>query len=418
MVEMAVNFKSESPGDRPKGKDMFRPDDINLSSPKQISVDKVLKSSLQCESDLMAEGTSPDDVMLLLDAVEEVPVVTEEDLTELKNVVLLEDIASLISHELRTPLTSIRGVLGLLNMGQLGSLSEEGKRLLNIAISNANRLTRLADVIDQESTLPMTILSPAEIEQLQLENDLHRAIEQEQFQLFYQPIVSIETNTIVGFEALSRWHHPHRGIISPSTFIPLLEKIGLIHQLGLWSIHQACQQLSQWQLQFPATPPLTMSVNLSTLQFLQPDLVQEIRQILQDTQIEPSCLKLEITESALIENYEVAISILSELRTLGVQLYIDDFGTGYSSLGRLQDLPVNALKIDRSFVHGKKWDISETIIVLAAKLGLEVIAEGVETAEQLHLLQTLGCKQMQGYWFSQPIDSQAAGILIEKFVLQ
>ncbi|MBW4520800.1 MAG: EAL domain-containing protein [Scytolyngbya sp. HA4215-MV1] len=396
---------------------MFRPGDINLNSPKQISLDKVLNPSLRREPGFVEETVSPDDVVFLLDAAEATPLI-DEDLPDLKDGVLLEDIASLISHELRTPLTSIRGVLGLLHMGQLGSLSDEGKRLLGIAISNANRLTRLADVIDQEATLPITILSQEEIEQLQLENDLHRAIEQQQFQLYYQPIVSIETNTIVGFEALSRWPHPHRGFIPPSIFIPLLEKIGLIHQLGLWSIEQACQQLHQWQQQFPTTPLLTMSVNLSTLQFLQPDLVQKIQQILQDSQIEPSCLKLEITESALIENYEVATSILSELRGLGVQLYIDDFGTGYSSLGRLQDLPVNALKIDRSFVHGKKWDISETIIILAAKLGLDVIAEGVETSEELDSLQSLGCKQMQGYWFSRPIDGKAASALIEKFLAQ
>lgn len=323
-----------------------------------------------------------------------------------------QNAALFICHELRTPLTSIQGALGLLYTGRLGDLSEEGQRVLAIAMSNVNRLSRLANAIENKPTLPMTVFSDARLEQLQLENDLHKACECQEFQLVYQPIVTTESNQIIGFEALARWQHPTKGTISPTVFIPLAEKIGCIHQLSKWVLKQACQQLYLWQQQFPAKPPLTMSVNLSALQLLEPNLIEDIQQVLHETQIAPQSLKLEITESALIENQDIAIVMLSKLRTLGIQLYVDDFGTGYSSLGRLQDLPIDVLKIDRSFVQRKQWDISETIILLALKLGLDVIAEGVETAEDVTALQASGCQKMQGYFFSMPIDSQAATSLI------
>ncbi len=332
--------------------------------------------------------------------------------SEISTSVPLHDLTSVISHELRTPLTSIYGVLGLLNSGYLGALSEEGQRLLGIALHNTNRLIRLADAIAHQPAISMAILSDAELEQLQLENDFHAAFDRQELQLYYQPIVSVATGTITGFEALARWFHPVKGWISPSVFIPLAEKTGLIHPLGLWSLEEACRQLRVWQQRSPMHPPLTMSVNLSTLQLLQSDLVKQIRQVLQKYQIAPNSLKLEITESSLIQDYGRAIAILADLRTLGIEFYIDDFGTGYSSLGRLKDLPVSVLKIDRSFVSGKKWDICESILLLATKLGLGVVAEGVETLEDMMALKALGCQQMQGYFFSKPIEHQAAASLI------
>lgn len=324
----------------------------------------------------------------------------------------LQDVALFICHELRTPLTSIQGALGLLYTGRLGELSEEGQRVLAIAISNTNRLSRLANAIENRPTLPLTVLSDARIEQLQLENDIHEACDRQQFQLVYQPIITVQSRQIIGFEALARWQHPYKGAISPTVFIPLAEKEGCIHQLGMWVLKQACQQLYLWQQQFPDHPSLTMSVNLSALQLLEPNLVEAIQQVLHETSIAPERLKLEITESALVENQEIAIVVLSKLRALGIQFYVDDFGTGYSSLGRLQNLPIDVLKIDRSFVQGKQWDISETIVLLATKLGLDVIAEGVETAEDLEALQASGCQKMQGYFFSKPVDSQAAAALL------
>ncbi|NJO78695.1 MAG: EAL domain-containing protein [Cyanobacteria bacterium RM1_2_2] len=332
---------------------------------------------------------------------------------------LLEDATLFISHELRTPLTPIQGVLGLLRTGQLGELSEEGQRLIAIAISNADRLTRLAKAIEREAIAPTTLLSPVEIEQLQLENDLHRALKLQQFRLVYQPIVEVNegnSKRIISFEALLRWQHPTKGNIPPSVFIPMAERISVIHELGLWVLGQACHQLAAWQQQFPSSSPISMSVNLSAVQLLQPDLLQQVQQILLDTNIAFNSLKLEITESTLIENQDFAAYILSQLRSMGVQVYIDDFGTGYSSLARLQDLPIDALKIDRSFIHFKRWDISEIIITLASKLGLTVIAEGVETLEDLVTLQTLGCQQMQGYLFSKPIDAAVATTLLTSYL--
>ncbi|HIK18690.1 MAG TPA: EAL domain-containing protein [Leptolyngbyaceae cyanobacterium M33_DOE_097] len=325
-----------------------------------------------------------------------------------------EDISLFVSHELRTPLTSIQGVLGLLQSGQLGELSEEGYRLLSIALNNTTRLTRLASALEHERTPAITLLSSTDIEQLQLENELHQALDLKQFQLVYQPIMEVSSEQIASFEALIRWQHPTRGVISPVVFIPLAERIGIITKVGFWVLEQACYQLASWQQQFPDSS-VSVSVNLSVLQLLQPDLLQQVQQVLQKTNVKPESLKLEITETTLIGNQELAIASLSQLRKMGLQVYVDDFGTGYSSLARLQDLPIDALKIDRSFIRSKRWDISEMIIVLAAKLGLSAIAEGVETLEDTITLQKLGCQYMQGYFYSQPIDSETATQLLATY---
>lgn len=254
---------------------------------------------------------------------------------------------------------------------------------------------------------------------LQLENDLRRAIERQELQLYYQPIVSLTTGKMTGFEALARWQHPKQGPISPSKFIPVAEETGLILPLGEWVLRCACQVMRAWQVQFSAEPPLSISVNLSAKQFTQPNLIQLVSQTLQQTQLAPGSLKLEITESVLMENPQAAVSILSQLRELGIQLHIDDFGTGYSSLNYLQQFPVDALKIDRSFiakmgVHGKNLELVQTIAMLARNLGIDVVAEGVETVEQLVQLRTLECAygHAQGYLFSHPVDIQEATALI------
>lgn len=330
-----------------------------------------------------------------------------------------DDVSLLICHELRTPLASIQGALKLLGYQQSGSLSDNGQRLLAIAINNADRLTRLANALESQPAPLLTLLSTAEMELLQLENDLHQAVEQQQIYLDYQPIVAVDKHQdmgqIIGFEALARWQHSQRGAISPEVFIPLAEKAGLINSLGLFLLEQACQQLRRWQTQFPSLLPLSMSVNLSAVQLLQPQLVDRISQILQQNHITPSSLKLEVTESALIENKDLALATLVQLQQLGIQLYIDDFGTGYSSLGRLQDLPFDTLKIDRSFIRNKNWAMSEAIFMLAERLQLDVIVEGVETLEDLICLQELGYKKMQGYYFSKPLGStKMTGLLLRQ----
>ncbi|MBD2447609.1 EAL domain-containing protein [Nostoc sp. FACHB-152] len=252
---------------------------------------------------------------------------------------------------------------------------------------------------------------------LQLESDLRRAIERQEFRVYYQPVVSLTSGLIVGFEALVRWQHPERGLISPTKFIPLAEETGLIVEIGYWVLNEACRQMQTWRRSDCSNSLEKISVNLSVKQFSLPDLTERIGQILDSTGLESSRLVLEITESAIIENSDDATSTLTKLRDLGIELAIDDFGTGYSSLGRLYTLPISVLKIDQSFVKPmntdkRNLDIIEIIITLAHKLGMYVNAEGVETQEQLELLTRLNCEYGQGYFFSKPLDSSAAAALI------
>jgi diguanylate cyclase (GGDEF)-like protein len=254
---------------------------------------------------------------------------------------------------------------------------------------------------------------------LQMENDLRRAIEREELRVYYQPIVALDNGQLAGFEALIRWQHPVRGFINPADFIPLAEDTGLIVPLGLWILKRACQQLGQWQWQSSANRSLFMSVNLSGKQVAQPDLVENIRDILEETRVDPKHLKLEITESAVMENAEMAARLLKRLKGLGVQLSIDDFGTGYSSLSYLHRFPVNTLKIDRSFVGrigeaAENIEIVRTVISLAENMGMEVVAEGIETMSQLTQLRNLKCQYGQGYLFSRPVDADSVSAWITK----
>jgi diguanylate cyclase (GGDEF)-like protein/PAS domain S-box-containing protein len=248
---------------------------------------------------------------------------------------------------------------------------------------------------------------------LQLETDLRRAVERGEFLVYYQPILTLETGSLYGFEALVRWHHPRHGLISPLDFIPVAEETGMIIPIGQWVLEESCRQLRRWQEQFPTCPPLRMSVNLSAKQFTLPDLVERIEQALRESGLDPGCLKLEITESVLMENSATAVEMLKRLRAVGVGLSIDDFGTGYSSLSYLHRFPASALKIDRSFVsrlsdNDENAELVRTIITLARTLGMKVVAEGVETARQLAQLRALECDHGQGYYFSKPMDAVAA----------
>ena len=244
------------------------------------------------------------------------------------------------------------------------------------------------------------------LDRLTLENDLQRALEHQEFVLYYQPILQLKTQQLVGFEALVRWQHPERGLIFPDSFIPYMETTGLIVSVGMMILKQACQQLFQWQKQ--GWTELTLNVNLSARQFAHLSLLAEIDQILMETGVNPARLQLEITESALMENADLAIALTRELRSRHIQITIDDFGTGYSSLGYLHRFPVDSLKIDRSFVNQihseeRNYRVVDAIMALAKKLGLSVVAEGIETAEQLAQLQVLGCGFGQGYLFSKPL---------------
>ena len=249
------------------------------------------------------------------------------------------------------------------------------------------------------------------VSRLQLESDLRQAVEQKEFCVYYQPIVSLQTGRLAGFEALVRWNHPRRGLVSPLDFIPVAEETGLIVPIGEWVLAEACAKVREWQAASPSHRSLSLSVNLSARQVAQADLLERIKEALETTKLSPHCLKLEITESVVMENAEAAALMFKQLRSLGVQLSIDDFGTGYSSLSYLHRFPLNYLKIDRSFVTRLTTDndnaIVRTISTLARNLGMEVIAEGIETEEQYQQLKMLGCEYGQGYLFSQPVNDEA-----------
>ena len=252
---------------------------------------------------------------------------------------------------------------------------------------------------------------------LHLETDLRRAIQQQEFVVHYQPIVSLHNHQLIGFEALVRWQHPQHGLLSPAVFIPIAEETGLIAQIGDWVLREACQQLCRWQQGSSPNLDLSISVNLSARQVAQLDLVEQIDQILIDTQVNPQALKLEITESVIMENPQFASVMFQELRERQIQLSIDDFGTGYSSLSYLHSFPLNILKIDRSFVQrmtgsAEGVGLVPLIINIAHSLGLTVVAEGIETTQQLAQLKTLNCDLGQGYLFSKPLTAEQATELL------
>jgi diguanylate cyclase (GGDEF)-like protein/PAS domain S-box-containing protein len=245
---------------------------------------------------------------------------------------------------------------------------------------------------------------------LKLENDLRYALERNEFEVYYQPIVDLRTNQTSGFEALLRWNHPERGLVSPVEFIPVAEDTDLIIPIGQWVLHEACRQVREWQILMDMPEPLMMSVNLSGKQFKKPDLVESIKRILFQTGLPAESLRLEITESIIMDDAEAATAMLRQLRSIGVQLSIDDFGTGYSSLSYLHRFPVNILKIDKSFVGRMSIDeealgIVETVVTLAGKLKMKVVAEGIETEEQAAKLRVFDCDYGQGYLFAKPLPA-------------
>ncbi len=243
--------------------------------------------------------------------------------------------------------------------------------------------------------------------------EMKEAVERQQLRLFYQPIVNFKTDLVTGFEALIRWHHPQKGILPPSDFIEIVENTDLIYPIGRWVIDTACHQLQIWQQNFPDYRKLTMSINVSTKQLTEFKLVEYVREILNQYQIYPQCLKLEITESTVMGDRDRTLQILHQLQKLKVKFCIDDFGTGYSSLRRLTDFPIDILKIDRSFIENEEWVIVKAIGTLALSLGKSVVIEGVETPTQLTMLKTLFHNSLeltsgQGYLFAKPLTAELA----------
>jgi diguanylate cyclase (GGDEF)-like protein/PAS domain S-box-containing protein len=342
--------------------------------------------------------------------------------------VLLEDVAELsdairvaerIAEHLSAPFT--------LNRQEVFSSASIGIALSTPEHGGPEALVRNADVAMYQAKVNgkarYQVFEPSmnarANERLELETDLHRAIERGELRVYYQPIVSLKTGRISEMEALVRWERPAHGMVSPAEFIPLAEDVGLIVPIGQWVLEEACQQARLWQQRYPSDPPLVMSVNLSARQFQQPTLIEDIRRALDETGLDPGTLKLEITESVVMQKAESTIATLQELKGLGVQLAIDDFGTGYSSLSYLKRFPVDTLKIDRSFVAGIDADSQDTAIVdamlaLARALKLTVTAEGIESLAQLRRLHALGCDRGQGYYFAKPLPAGAISTLLTR----
>ncbi len=244
---------------------------------------------------------------------------------------------------------------------------------------------------------------------LKIETDLRRAVDRQEFVMHYQPIVTLKDRKIKGFEGLVRWQHPKKGLIAPTNFITVAEETGLIIPLGWWVMEQSCRQIREWQLRFPMNPPIFISVNVSGRLFVDNNVVEGILDILGRTGLPPESLRLEVTENVILEHSEAVMTKMRQLRAMGVQLSVDDFGTGYSSLSYLQRFQYDTLKIDRSFISGPEAGadsqaIVETILSLASSLGIGVIAEGIETAEQMIKLRDLDCPQGQGFWFARPLN--------------
>jgi diguanylate cyclase (GGDEF)-like protein len=255
------------------------------------------------------------------------------------------------------------------------------------------------------------------VEILQLETQLRRALERRELRLYYQPIVRLQTGEIDAMEALVRWESPERGLVPIGEFLPVAEESGLIVPIGEWVIGEACRQLRAWDDLLCPQRPLAVNINISGREFIQPDLVACLREALEETGLDPARVRIEITESVIMDDAMAAQATLDRLSDLGVKLHMDDFGTGYSSMSHLRDFRLDALKIDRSFVShigpgGEHAEIVRTIVALGHNLGLEVVAEGVETAEQALLLRSLGCEYGQGFHFAKPLPAEAARTLL------
>jgi diguanylate cyclase (GGDEF)-like protein/PAS domain S-box-containing protein len=340
-------------------------------------------------------------------------------LEDLDNEAEAEEVANRIQAEVTAPiLLDGREVYTTMSIGLVtgNGDSRDPEDLLrdaDTAMYRAKSLGKARHVIFDQT------MHASAINLLQIETDLRKALDKGQFFLQYQPIVSLDDFRVCGFEALIRWHHPERGLISPLDFIPIAEDTGQILAIGEWALNEACRQMHRWETAYPVAAPLFISVNLSCKQFNHPLLIEQVADVIKRTRISPRRLKLEITESAVMDNIDSATSMLRQLRDIGVQLAIDDFGTGYSSLSYLHKFPIDTLKIDRSFVtrmaeNPENIEIVRTIILLAQVLGMDVIAEGVETKEQLKILRDLKCEYGQGYYFSRPATAPD----VEKIIIE
>lgn len=368
-----------------------------------VAVARRLKQCLPANCTLSRFGS--DEFLILLDSN-----IEEERLT-----LLVEEIQMQVSfvYGILGQEISITSSIGVVYYDETHKTTEDVLRDADTALHIAKTQGRARYVFFNEK------LRAEAVSQMQLEKDLHRAVERNELYLVYQPIVSLSDKKITGFEALIRWNHPQIGFVSPLDFISIAEENGTIIKIGKFVLEEACRQLRAWQDDFVEELPLTMSINVSARQLLKKQLVAEVLEIFEKYKISPSQIKLEITESVIVENTQAVISILKQFRAMGVKLSMDDFGTGYSSLSYLHKLPINTLKIDRSFVsqmsdETESAEIVKTIVLLAKNLRLDIVAEGIETAEQHLTLSNLECEFGQGYYFSKPLAVEDATEFLKK----
>ncbi|MCM1982869.1 PAS domain S-box protein [Lyngbya confervoides] len=371
-----------------------------------IAIATILRNAVR-ETDTVARLGGDEFTVLVeeFQALEEVIQVVERLLDQLNLPIQLE------SHQLYTS-ASIGVVLGNPDYES----SEDLIRDADIALYRAKDNGRSRYEIFNRA------MYQAASRRLSLENDLRQAIQNQEFEVYYQPIICLRQGHIVGFEALVRWHHPQKGMISPGDFIPIAEETGLIVPLGYWVLRTACHQMKTWQSDYPQATTAQICVNLSPQQLRDPQIQEHIRLSLSETGLAPQCLELEITESMLIEYTDLAVDLIQSLRNQGIGFSLDDFGTGYSSLSYLHRFPVDTLKVDRSFVqrlqpNSENYEIIQAMIALAHTLSIEVVAEGIESPEHVELLQNLGCEFGQGFLFSRPVTADRAGELLGQYRL-
>jgi len=357
-----------------------------------ISMAQRLRRCLQTD-DTLARLGGDEFVILLEDTVNDHNAVTTADciLTTLRQPFTLQDRQLFVSAS-----------IGIVTNATDYERAEDVLRDADIAMYEAKKHGKA-----RSEVFAVTMRARAQ-NRLTLANDLHQVIERNELELYYQPILVLESNQITGFEALLRWHHPARGLVVPNEFIAIAEETGLIVPIGQWVLAEACRQLRDWQQAFPQIPALTMSVNISGAQFVAPDFVEQLRTILQTYELDPRTLRLELTESVWLNSTEV-VTLFRTLSQMGIQLHIDDFGTGYSSLAYLQHFPIRTLKVDRTFLQKMRVDnghkeLIQAVITMARDLGMETVAEGIETVEQLNDLKQFGCNYGQGFLFSHPIN--------------
>jgi diguanylate cyclase (GGDEF)-like protein len=359
-----------------------------------IEVAQRLRDSLR-RTDFVARLGSDEFALLLpgLSQIEQVLEVVERIQADLVAPIVIED---------QDIYVNLRA--GIVLSRPEGQRSEDWLKAANLAMTQAKQDPQQRYVLFEDA------LQSQFISRWQLERDLHQAIERQELRVYYQPIIHLPDQTIAGFEALVRWHHQDRGFISPGEFIPVAEETGMIVPIGLWVLREACVQMQLWQ-SLDSSLPLQMAVNLSVHQLRLPDLYQRVLAVLQETGLPPICLKLEVTESVLVDDADLVIRSLSKLRKLGVKIALDDFGTGYSSLSYLNHLPIDILKIDRSFIENMtsntdQGELVRGIVSIAKRLGLEIVSEGIETQAQYEALLELQCDYGQGFLFSKAIPAE------------